>query len=259
LEKQERKKMKGLILAAGYGTRLYPLTLDRPKPLVKVGGRTILERLLRKIESVRSCDEVYIVTNNKFYDMIVRWVRDRSFSVKVKVINDKTMSNEDRLGAIGDINLVLDREKPEDDLLILAGDNLFEFEINDFVSFASGKGKFSVALFDVKDRKLAQRYGIVMLDTEQKVADFQEKPENPPSTLASTGIYYMPGAKLSLLEDYMHTDLAKDAPGNFVKWVSENDGVYGYVFTEGWYDIGDKISLEKADIEYRERELENAD
>ncbi|MFH1553193.1 MAG: nucleotidyltransferase family protein [Candidatus Omnitrophota bacterium] len=247
--------MKGLILAAGYGTRLYPLTLDRPKPLVKVGGKTILERLLRKFEKVGSCDEIYIVTNDMFYDMIVKWVRDRSFSLKLKVINDLTKSNDDRLGAIGDINLVLEKEEPQDDVLIIAGDNLFEFDIADFIYFARGKEKFSVALFDVKDRKLAQRYGIVELDSTGKVDDFQEKPSSPKSTLASTGIYYFPKSKLLMMENYIKMGMVKDAPGNFVKWISENDEVYGYVFTEGWYDIGDKKSLEKADIEYRQKEM----
>ncbi|MFH1879150.1 MAG: nucleotidyltransferase family protein [Candidatus Omnitrophota bacterium] len=247
--------MKGLILAAGYGTRLYPLTLDRPKPLVKVGGQTILERLLRKIEKIGSCDEVYIVTNDKFHNMVVKWVRDRSFSFKMKVINDLTRSNEDRLGAVGDINLVFEKENPEDDVLIVAGDNLFEFDIVDFVRFSMDKKRFSVALYDVKERRLAQKYGIVSLDRENRIDNFQEKPAQPLSTLASTGIYFFPKGKLSLLSKYMRTDLVKDAPGNFVKWVSENDEVYGYVFAEGWYDIGDKISLEKADIEYRNREL----
>ena len=247
--------MKGLILAAGYGTRLYPLTLDRPKPLVKVGGQTILERLIRKFEKIAPCNEVYIVTNDKFYDMVTKWVKDRSFAVRLKVINDMTTTNEGRLGAIGDIDLVLEKEKPRDDMLIVAGDNLFEFDIEDFVSFADKKGKFSVALFDVKDFKLARKYGIVSLDPDQKIKGFEEKPSSPKSTLASTGIYYLPESRLSLMESYMETDLVKDAPGNFVKWSTENDEVYGYVFTEGWYDIGDKNSLEKADIEYREREL----
>lgn len=247
--------MKGLILAAGYGTRLYPLTLDRPKPLVKVGGRTILDRLLRKFEGLKSCDEVYIVTNDRFYNMIAKWIRDRNFLVKVTVINDMTTSNETRLGAIGDINLVLEKENPQDDILIVAGDNLFEFDIEDFVSSAMDKNRFSVALFDVKDRKLAQKYGIVSLDADKKIDDFQEKPQEPKSTLASTGIYFLPKSKLSLLSDYMGTGMVKDAPGNFVKWSSERDEVYGYVFTEGWYDIGDKVSLERADIEYREKEL----
>lgn len=247
--------MKGMILAAGYGTRLYPLTLDRPKPLVKVGGQTILERLIHKVEKLETCDEVYIVTNDKFYNMILEWLRGRSFSVKINVINDLTVSNEDRLGAIGDINLVLAKANPEDDILIMAGDNLFEFNIMDFVDFAEKKEKLSVALFDVKNIELAKKYGVVSLNSDQEIKGFQEKPSAPKSTLASTGIYYLPKTKLSLVGKYMKTDLVKDAPGNFVKWAVENNGVCGYVFTEGWYDIGDKDSLEKADIEYRQREL----
>ncbi len=247
--------MKGLILAAGYGTRLYPLTLDRPKPLVKVGGVTILERLLRKIEGLKSCDKVYVITNAKFNDMLAKWIRDRSFLVEVKVINDMTTSNETRLGAIGDINLVLKTEKLQDDILIVAGDNLFEFNIGDFVAFAKSKGKFSVALYDVQDKKLAKKYGIVAIGGDNKIVQFQEKPDNPLSTLASTGIYYLPMANIPMVKEYMKTGLAQDAPGNFVKWISDEDEAYGCVFTEGWYDIGDKKSLEKADIEYRQKEL----
>ncbi|MGD2278806.1 MAG: nucleotidyltransferase family protein [Candidatus Omnitrophota bacterium] len=248
--------MKSLILAAGYGTRLYPLTLDRPKPLVKVGGRPILGRLFEKLEKIESCDEVYVVTNDKFYEVILKWLRKKNYSFKVKIINDKTKTNEDRLGAIGDIDLVLKKERPKDDVLIMAGDNLFEFDIMDFVNFAKKKNCLSVALYDVKDLSLAKRYGIVSLDQDQKIIDFQEKPESPKSTLASTGIYYLPEAKLGTLDEYMETSLVKDAPGNYVRWMSQSDAVYGYVFTEGWYDIGDKSSLEKADLEYRERETE---
>ncbi|MFH1309568.1 MAG: sugar phosphate nucleotidyltransferase, partial [Candidatus Omnitrophota bacterium] len=194
---------------------------------------------------------------DKFYNMVVHWVKEKSFTIKVEVINDLTTTNEDRLGAIGDINLVIEKENICDDILIVAGDNLFEFNIVEFVAFGQKKEKFSVALFDVKDLKLAQRYGTLVIDSETSmVEDFQEKSLSPKSTLASTGIYYFPKTKLPMLIKYMQTDLTKDAPGNFVKWISENDEVFGYVFTEGWYDIGDKISLGKADVEYREREAE---
>jgi glucose-1-phosphate thymidylyltransferase len=245
--------MKGLVLAAGYGTRLYPLTLDRPKPLLEIGKRTILERLLKKLEAVSSCHEVFIVTNARFYLLIKEWLKGKSFRFPVDVIDDGTTSNEDRLGAIGDIDLVLEKKKIQDDILIVAGDNLFEFDLSGFVSFALERKSFAVALYDVKDMALARRYGIVRLDAGRKVIDFQEKPEKPGSTLASTGVYYFPAGKIPLFYKYMETNNLKDAPGNFVKWMSEKYTVFGYVFTEGWYDIGDEKSLRKADQEYTEK------
>lgn len=247
--------MKGLILAAGYGTRLYPLTLERPKPLLEVGGKTILERLLSQIEKVKACDEVYIVTNGRFYNVIDEWVSAHKYRFRIETINDNTMTNEDRLGAIGDIDLVLKLKQLEEDLLIVAGDNLFEFDIVDFISFAKKQGHLSIAFFDVKDKALAKRYGIVSLDRDRRVVDFTEKPQEPPSTLASTGIYYLPAKKLGKFSEYMRTANPKDAPGYFVKWMSENDKAFGYVFTEGWYDIGDLVSLSKADEEYRNKNI----
>ena len=245
--------MKGLILAAGYGTRLYPLTLDCPKPLLDVGGRSILARLLEKLEGVGSCDGAYIVTNAKFSDVIVEWTKKHKYRFPVDVINDMTISNDDRLGAIGDMDLVMSEKHIKDDVLIMAGDNLFEFDIMDFISFAREKKHLSIALFDVKNIELAKKYGIVSLSNDSKVVSFQEKPDLPASTLASTGIYYLPDEGISAFSEYMKTDNSKDAPGNFIKWMSETYGVYGYVFTEGWYDIGDTVSLAKADIEYREK------
>ncbi|MBF0215495.1 MAG: nucleotidyltransferase family protein [Candidatus Omnitrophica bacterium] len=245
--------MKGLILAAGYGTRLYPLTLNLPKPLLEVGGKTIMERHLTKLEAVGTCDGVYIVTNSKFAHVISSWSEKHKFRFPVEIVDDGTITNEDRLGAIGDIRLVLDKKAPSSDVLIMAGDNLFEFPLSGFVSFAGKKGCLTVALYDVKERELAKKYGIVSLGVGEQVTDFQEKPKEPGSTLASTGIYYLPEAKLGFLGKYLSTGNSKDAPGNFVKWMSENDKVYGYVFREGWYDIGDIDSLHKADREYREK------
>jgi glucose-1-phosphate thymidylyltransferase len=245
--------MKGLILAAGYGTRLYPLTLDKPKPLLEVGNKTILERLVRKLETVDSCDEVYVITNDKFYEVINKWKEEHKTRFPVSVINDGTLSNDDRLGAIGDINLVFENKDPQDDILIMAGDNLFEFDINDFINFASVKKEMAIAFFDVKDIELASKYGIVSLDEDGKIVDFKEKPKNPESTLASTGIYYLPGSRLAAFKEYMETENSKDAPGNFVRWMAENNDVYGYVFDDGWYDIGDIKSYERADREYREK------
>ena len=247
--------MTTIILAAGYGTRLYPLTLNRPKALLEVGARTILDRLIDNIARAGRCEKVYIVTNEKFHQPFEDWSKSRDFSFGVKVINDGTKSNETRLGAIGDIDFVLKKETIEDDLLITGSDNLFDLEIADFVKFGIEKKPFSsMVLVDVKDRKLATRYGICSLDAEGRVIDFAEKPKEPRSTLAATALYFIPQEKLAKVRDYMETDLPKDAPGNLMKWLAAEDGLYGYVLRQTWYDIGDKESLRKADEEFTRKE-----
>lgn len=242
--------MKGVILAAGYGTRLYPLTLDEPKALVQVGDKAILTRICEKIALIRECDEIFIVTNAKFFDVIEEWRRQIAFGFTIQVLNDGTSSNEDRLGAIGDVNLALKKMKSAEDVLLVAGDNLFEFDINDFYCFA--KAKFpciSVALYDVKDKRLAKLYGIVSIDRTARIIEFREKPIRPKGTLASTGIYFIPRQKLLKIKEYMKVGIP-DVLGNFIKWVTLKEAVYGYVFSEGWFDIGSIESLKEAEKYY---------
>jgi len=246
--------MKALILAAGYGTRLYPLTLNRPKPLLKVGSKTITDRLVEKIEKVDEIDEIYIVTNEKFAPNFVEWAKGSSYKKSIKVINDHTLTNEDRLGAIGDIALVIDEVKLDDDLLILGGDNLFDFGLEDFIRFAKSKGGSAVALRDVKDLKEAKKYGVVNIDASEKVIDFVEKPKAPKSTLAAMCLYYLVKDKLSLIKTYLKTGKNKDAPGNYMGWLSKKETVYGYKFDGEWFDIGDKRLLKLADEAYTKRE-----
>lgn len=247
--------MKAIILAAGYGTRLYPLTLDKPKALLEVGGKTILDRLVKKIEAIKECKEAFIVTNEKFHKPLEEWKDTGSFSIKIEVINDRTLSNETRLGAIGDINLVLAQKNPDEDLLITGSDNLFEFELRDFVEFGNEKRPFSsLALIDIKDKKLATKYGICNVDRNSQVLEFQEKPKTPKSTLAATALYFIPKEKVPKIYEYMKTALPKDAPGNLLKWLAGTDKVFGYVAESAWYDIGDINSLKKADEEFTRKE-----
>lgn len=253
--------MKAIILAAGYGTRLYPLTINLPKALLDVGGKSILLRILEKMSGIDGCNEYFLVSNEKFYKSFCSYlIRDEVKKVmkkrKIKVLNDKTASNETRLGAIGDINFAVESCNIDDDVIVLGSDNLFDFNLAKFIDFAKSKApSASLALYDIKNIKLAGLYGISMLDKNtNELLDFQEKPNDPKGTLAATAIYYYPKDKLTLLKEYMAAGNSKDAPGNFIKWLKEREKVYGFVFEEKWYDIGDKESLGKADKEYRKKE-----
>lgn len=246
--------MKALILAAGYATRLYPLTRNKPKPLLKVGKKTIVDRLLDKIDKVAQIDHIYIVTNQKFSSNFEDWKHSSEFKKKVTIVNDRTLTNETRLGAIGDMELVIKECCIDDDILVLGGDNLFGFELADFISFAISKGASAVALRDVERLEEAKKYGIVKLSDDERIIEFTEKPKDPRSTLAAMCVYYFPKEKLGLLKTYLETGLNKDQPGHYMRWLSENDKVYGYRFSGEWFDIGDKKLLKQADEIYRKKE-----
>jgi len=246
--------MKALILAAGYATRLYPLTLNQPKPLLKVGKRTIADHILAALEKVSGVNQVFVVTNNKFSSHFEDWAGKHKSPVPIKVINDGTLTNETRLGAIGDINLVVNSQKVSEEMLVIAGDNLFDLDLAEFVKFAkSKKGGSAVALRVVEKTEMLKKYGVVSLDKNDRITAFEEKPEKPKSDLAAMCVYYFPKEKLALLDKYMNSGQSKDAPGNYIKWLSENDTVFGYRFDGEWFDIGDKASYEKADKIYKER------
>lgn len=247
--------MTTIILAAGYGTRLYPLTLEKPKALLEVGGKTILDRLVKGIASIEGCGKIFIVTNKKFHANFQTWANSAKYEVEIEVINDRTKDNETRLGAIGDINLVLEKKQIADDLLITGSDNLFELDLVELVRFGCKKRPFSsIALFDVKEKKLAKKYGICRLGGDSRVVSFEEKPAAPKSTLAATALYFIPKEKARKVYDYMKTDLPKDAPGNLMKWLANNDKLFGYVLSGAWYDIGDINSLKKADMVFTKKE-----
>ncbi|MBU1147263.1 MAG: nucleotidyltransferase family protein [Candidatus Omnitrophica bacterium] len=244
--------MKALLLAAGYATRLYPLTLDKPKPLLPVAGRPVIEFILDIIEPLKEVDEVFIVTNEKFYKHFEEWKQGFTGSKKITVINDGTISNDDRLGATGDIEFVIRKENIKDDLLVLAGDNIFRTSLVKFMEFAiSKRPSISIGLYDVGDLTLAKKYGIVTLDKNKKVIEFKEKPKNPRSTLAAKCLYLFPKEKLGVIKKYLDTDDGKDAPGYFLEWLSKKDAIFGYVFKdEKWFDIGDLRSYEEANIAF---------
>lgn len=243
--------MKSIILAAGYGTRLYPLTKDKPKPLLEVGGKPIIDHIIKKIGGIDEVDEIFIVTNDKFYNNFEKWIKNFQSNKKIKIVNDKTTSNEDRLGSLGDINFVIEKEDIQESLLIVAGDNLFEFSLNEFVESHKKHNKSAVALYDVQDKELAKHYGIVAVGDEGKMIEFEEKPSEPKSTLASTGVYIYPPHVLPMLQEFVKKYKNSDKAGNFLEWLHKREHVYCYITKEKWVDIGTLDQLEKAKEEFR--------
>ena len=237
--------MKAIVLAGGYATRLQPLTDDLSKCLLPVGGRPVLDWIVDRIEEVEDVDEVHVVTNSRFAQDFQHWAL---FKPGVTVHDDGTSSNEDRLGAIGDVAFVLDRIGADDDVLVVAGDNLFDYDLEDFVEFWRGKGEASaVAVHDVRDLRLATQYGIVDVDGSDRVVSFVEKPAEPASTLAATATYIYHREHVPLVRRYLDEGNAPDQAGSFVAWLLEREPVYGYWFTGVWLDIGDREQLLAAD------------
>ncbi len=240
--------MKALVLAAGYATRLSPLTDDFPKPLLPVGGRTMLEWILDRIDDVDELDGVHVVTNARYAQHFREWVTARD----VEIHDDGTTSNDDRLGAIGDVRFVLDRIGMDDDLLVVAGDNLFDFSLRDLVDFWRGKGVASaLGLYDVGDRELAKQYGIVAVDDDDRVVDMVEKPVDPRSTLAATATYVYHREHLPLIDRYLADGNSPDQPGRFLVWLYTRAPVYAHRVTGEWIDIGDREQLLAADNRLR--------
>jgi glucose-1-phosphate thymidylyltransferase len=244
--------MKGLILAAGYATRLRPLTNEVPKQLLPVGGRPMVDWILEKVKEVGEIDEIHLVTNSHYAGQFARWATDKDVSVH----DDGTTSNDDRLGAIADVRFVADQEHWDgDDLFVIAGDNLFDFSLADYVAFWRGKQESAsaVALYEHPVRELLSQYGIVEIDGEDRVLDFVEKPETPKTNLIATAAYIYDRAHVALLRAYLAEGNPPDQPGNFVAWLHTRAPVYGYRFAGEWFDIGDRTQLLEADNRLRRR------
>lgn len=246
--------MKVVFLCAGYGTRLYPLTEDCPKPLLEIAGEALLTHLLRKLSAVPSLEEMVVVSNDRFYSRFCDWRDALGGPKSVQIVNDGTKTPEDRLGAIQDLKLGLQKIKADQDVLVLAGDNLFDSELFPFVSFSESKRPSScVGVYDVKDRALARKYGLIKTDSSGKISAFFEKPKDPPTTLTSMGIYYLPQETLPLVDRYLETNRNPDAPGYYISWLCKETSVFAYPFEGAWFDIGDLNSYQKADQYFRTR------
>ena len=235
--------MKALVLAAGYATRLYPLTLDRPKALLEVGGKPMLDHILERLEEM-GVDETIVVTNAKFTPHFEEWASGRD---GVRIVNDGTTSNDDRLGAIGDIGYVLDQTGIDDDLLVVAGDNLFGEDMSGFPAYGREVDAPVLAVHDVGDLSRMAEYNQVDVDDEGRITFFEEKPEDARSTLAGVALYFYPRRTLPLIGQYLAEKNNPDQPGRLIEWLYPRTSVYTWRLPGQWYDIGSAETLAEAD------------
>lgn len=241
--------MKLLILAAGYATRLYPLTLTKPKPLLPVAGKPMIEHVLDNLAPIREIDQVLVVTNAKFAAQFEEWAQAyRSTKAKLNftIINDGSTDDSNKLGAIGDINLVMKREKLNDDLIVVAGDNLFSQTIEGFGEFCKKAKAPVLGVYDVGSLEEIKKYCAISIGSDQKITYFEEKPKNPTSTLTGIALYYYPKSVLPMIDQYVAEGNNPDQPGRLVQWLYTRTPVYTWRVPGLWYDIGSKENLEEA-------------
>jgi glucose-1-phosphate thymidylyltransferase len=241
--------MKVLILAAGYATRLYPLTLTQPKPLLQVAGKPMVDYVLDNLAPIPGIDRVYIVTNAKFADTFQSWAdhhRATKSKLEFTIVNDGSTDDSNKLGAIGDLNLVLELESLDDDLIVVAGDNLFNQSLADFGAFCRSREEVVLGVYDVGSLDQAKKYGVVDVDSSGRIVSFVEKPANPASTQIGIALYYYPKKTLSLIRQYVAEGNNPDQPGRLIQWLYPRQPVFTWAVPGIWYDIGSKETLEEA-------------
>ena len=235
--------MKCIFLCAGYATRLFPLTENFPKALLKVGGRALLDYILDEVNSLDEVDEIYLVTNAKYTPHFESWAKEKNNIKPITVINDGTYTNDDRLGAIGDINFTIEKCNINDDVLIIAGDNLSTFKLREFIDFYKAKNAPSVCVREETDINLLKRVGVAVLDDSNKILDFEEKPAEPKSKYAVYAEYIYPKEILPVFKEYLAEGNSNDAPGNFVAYLYKKMPTYAYPFKGECYDVGTHDAL----------------
>lgn len=235
--------MKCILLCAGYATRLFPLTENFPKALLEVGGRAILDYTLDKVNEIEDIDEIYLVTNAKYTPHFEKWAEEKNNVKPIKVFNDGTTNNDDRLGAIGDIDFTINNAKIDDDILVLATDNLFDFKLLDFYNFYKTKNAPCVCVREEEDLNLLKRVGVAKLDENMQITDFEEKPAEPKSKYAVYAEYIYPREVLPEIKKYLEEGNSCDAPGNLVAYMYKKMPTYAYAFEGECYDVGTHEAL----------------
>ncbi len=243
--------MKNIVIAAGYATRLYPLTENFPKPLLKIGERSILDRILDDVDGIEDIDEHIIVTNHKFAEIFSNWVSERKQkpgTKPIRIIDDGTTDNENRLGAVKDLLLAIDEFDINDDIMVLAADNILNFSFQGFVNFFKQKNTSVIMCHHEPELYKLQRTGVIAVDDDMKVLEMQEKPEHPVSNWAVPPFYIYKKNDLPLIRDCLNHGCGFDAPGNLAHYLVNATTIHAWIMPGSRYDIGSLDSYKEAQI-----------
>ena len=238
--------MKNIVIAAGYATRLGELTKNFPKPLLKIGESTILGRMLDDIDGIQEIDEHIIITNHKFAPIFEDWKAAQNYTKPVTIVDDGTETNETRLGAVCDLLYAMEKLQIDDDMLVVAADNLLFFSFQEFVNFAKEKGTSCIMCHEQPELAKLQRTGVVELDAEMKVQGMEEKPQVPKSHWAVPPFYIYKKRDLDVVRHSVENGCGKDAPGNLAHYMVEHTVMHAWKMSAGRFDIGSLDTYEEA-------------
>ena len=241
--------MKCLILAAGYATRLYPLTENFPKPLLTVQGKTILDWLIDDIETLQTVDEYVVISNHKFAHHFDSWAKTKQ--QKITVVDDGTSTNETRLGAVKDIQFAIDKLGLDDDMLVIAGDNLLDFSLTRFIAYAMEKQASCIMRYYEPSQQRLTKSGIVCVAEDDRILSMEEKPAQPKSNWCCPPFYYYTKADARLVGKGIEAGCGVDAPGSYIAWLCSQTSVYAMEMPGRRYDIGNLESYENVQKEYQ--------
>jgi len=247
--------MKLIILAAGYATRLYPLTLNQPKPLLEVAGKPMLEHVIDNLSTIDGIDQAYIVTNEKFERHFEDWAANygrSNLKFPFTIVNDHSTDDSTKLGAIGDMHLVITQCTIDDDIIVVGGDNLFSEDLAEFGTYCRQKNSPVTAVYDVGDLEQIKKYNSIEIDEDSRITFFEEKPAQPKSTLTGIALYFYPRMALTLIHRYIAEGNNPDQPGRLVQWLYPQVPFYTWTVPGLWYDVGSIETLKEANRVFSE-------
>jgi len=239
--------MRAVILAGGFAKRMWPYTLNKSKVLLDIAGRPVIQHIIEKLEALGP-ERIYVSTNKRFENDFRNWLENTKNNHSIDLVVENSLLEEQKLGSLGALKMLIKSRKIKNDLLVIAGDNIFDFDLSAFLPPASKN--IQIGLYNIKQKEKAGRFGVVEIDKNRKIISFEEKPKRPKTSLISTGIYFFPKDHLNRISEYLREGNNPDAPGYFISWLHKKQDVFGFVFRGKWLDIGSMEAYERAKKEF---------